>query len=180
MERHYILGAERDTYLQTMGAILQNYSTSPWVTDGFVVLPFWPDDTTDTDSPWDSQVSNSGTWEANTTILHNDLVCTELSLKEKEIHLRPADGYESHFSQQRYSAYVLLESNHDCQLNLTVNISFPMEGHTVQFSRDWISWSDIHTIIMDDSSSTDMVRVNEDCHEGETIIMSTPWWLNER
>jgi hypothetical protein len=118
--------------------------------------------------------------KANSTILHNDLVCTELSLKEKEIHLRPADGYESHFSQQRYSASVLLESNHGCQLNLTVNISFPMEGHTVQFSRDWISWSDIHTIIMDDSSSTDMVRVNQDCHEEEIIIMSTPCWLNER
>jgi hypothetical protein len=170
--------AERDTYLQTMGAILQNYSTSPWITDGFVVLPFWRDDITATGSPWDSQVSKSGTWDANTTILHNDLVCAELSLKEKEIYLRP-DHYKTAFSNESYAASVLLESNHGCQLNLTVNISFPMEGHTVQFSRDWISWSDIHTVIMDDSSSTDMVRVNQDCHEEEIIIMSTPWWLNE-
>jgi hypothetical protein len=175
--------AERTTYLQTMGAILQNYSTSPWITDGFVILPFWPDDATDTVSPWDSQVSNSGTWEANTTILHNDLVCTEMSLKNK--HLQPAVGYyDSIFSQRSHSASVVLASDHGCQLNLTLEISFPSpepravsgpKGHAVQFSRDWISWSDIHNIIMD-SSSTDMVRVNDDCHEEEIIIMSTPWW----
>jgi hypothetical protein len=73
--------AERDTYLQTMGAIFQNYSTSPWITEGFVVLPFWPEDSLDTDSRWDSQVSHSGTWEADTTIFHNDLVCTEHEAK---------------------------------------------------------------------------------------------------
>lgn len=39
--------AERDTYLQTIGAIFQNYSISPWITDGFVVLPFWPEDLSD-------------------------------------------------------------------------------------------------------------------------------------
>jgi hypothetical protein len=34
--------ADRNTYLRTTGAILQNYSTSPWVTDDFLILPFWP------------------------------------------------------------------------------------------------------------------------------------------
>jgi hypothetical protein len=41
------LRRERSTYLRTTGALLQNYSTSPWVTDEFFVLPFWPKEYSD-------------------------------------------------------------------------------------------------------------------------------------
>ena len=97
--------AERDTYLQTMGAMFQNYSTSPWVTDGFVILPFWPEGSTDAGSPWDSHISNPGTWEANTTIFHNDLICTKLSMKNKDLYLRHAhDDLEAKLKDKLYWA----------------------------------------------------------------------------
>jgi hypothetical protein len=178
--------AERETYLQTMAAISQNYSTSPWITDGFVVLPFWPEDSTDTSSPWDSQVSNSGTWEAETTIFHNELVCTKLSLEKKDIYLRHAQSeYEAEINDKLYLASVLLESNFGCKFNFTVNVTENIpEGtqpavHTpfLTFSSDWVSWSDINHIILGGSYSDDATGIlNEDCHESEIIMMSTPWW----
>jgi hypothetical protein len=179
--------AERDTYLQTMGAIFQNYSTSPWITEGFVVLPFWPEDSLDTDSRWDSQVSHSGTWEADTTIFHNDLVCTELSMKQKDLYLRhAANNNEANETEKFYLASVLLESNRGCQFNFTVNVTnnwaTSEKGgtkgtHFLEFSSDWVSWSDINHIMIRNSYSKDaIVRLNEDCHENEIILMSTPWW----
>jgi hypothetical protein len=171
-----------------MGAMFQNYSTSPWITDGFVILPFWPQDSIDTGSPWDSQVSTSGTWEANTTILHTDLVCTELSLKKKDRYLRLAREGEENYEDgaEIYLASVLIESYHGCQFNLTVDVFQDSLGDDL-FSSDWVSWSDINDIFVGDHQSGyrfarnhhAIVRLNEDCHEDEIIIMATPWWFHD-
>jgi hypothetical protein len=178
--------AERETYLRTMGAILHDHSTSPWVTDDFVVLPFWPEVSTNTGSRWDSQASTSGTWEANTTIFHSDLVCTEMNLKKKDRYLRHAaaqDRYEASL-EKLYLASVLLESDHGCQFNLTINATNNVAGalawHKRDLSSDWASWRDIkHGIIFGNSHSADAIaRLNEDCKESEIIIMSTPWWTS--
>jgi hypothetical protein len=171
--------AERDTYLRTMGAIFQNYSTSPWITDNFVILPFWPENSTDTGSRWDSQVPSSGTWEANTTILHNDLVCAEMSLKNKDMYLRHVDNNDTAGSnEERYQASVLLESNHGCRFNLTLNVTGNRGSSPwAEFSYDWMSWSDINNIILGNSYATyAIVQLNEECPESEIIMMSTPWW----
>jgi hypothetical protein len=163
-----------------MGAMFQNYSTSPWITNGFVILPFWPEDSTDTSSPWDSQVLSSGTWEVDTTIFYNDLVCTKLSLKKKDIYLRHAqDDFEAKLDGQLYLASVLLDSSQGCQFNLTVNVTRNLAplAHIPfsTFSRDWVSWSDINHLIVSGFYSNDaIVRLNEDRHESEIIMMSTP------
>jgi len=162
--------AERDTYLRTMGAIFQNYSSSPWITDEFVILPFWSRDSVDTGSRWDYKVQDSGTWEANTTVFHADLVCAKLDMKKNDMYLRHAPEEWQEDGEKFYQASVLLESNNGCQFNLTVNVS------DTALTTDWISWSDINNITSDDYSMSDaIVQWNEHCHEDEIIMMSSPW-----
>ena len=167
--------AERDTYLRTMGAIFQNYSSSPWITDDFVILPFWPQDSVDSGSRWDYKVQDSGTWEANTTVFHADLVCAKLDMKKKDMYLRHApEGWEEEPEKEFYQASVLLESNQGCQFNLTVDVEY----HAL--TTDWIFWSDVNNITLSDYMIPNpMVRFNEHCHESEIIMMSTPWWLRQ-
>jgi len=162
---------ERDTYLQTMGAIFQNYSSSPWITDDFVIFPFWPWASVDRKTPWDYKVEYSGTWEANTTVFHADLVCAKLDMKKKDMYLRHApEGYGEE-GEKFYQASVLLESNHGCQFNLSVDVEYDA------LTTDWIFWGDVNNITLRDYMSSDpTVRFNEYCHESEIMMMSTPWW----
>ncbi|KZM27144.1 uncharacterized protein EKO05_0004684 [Ascochyta rabiei] len=66
----------RDTYTRAMSGFLYNASTSLWVTDSHVVLPFT---TPDTNPP----VLNEGTWRAKTKVSKLDSTCVSMTLSEK-------------------------------------------------------------------------------------------------
>jgi hypothetical protein len=38
------MNAGRETYFRTIGHLLQNVSTSAWISDNYTILPFWPSD----------------------------------------------------------------------------------------------------------------------------------------
>ncbi|KAJ8117434.1 hypothetical protein OPT61_g1379 [Boeremia exigua] len=179
--------AKRDTYLQTTGAILQNYSTSPWITNDYLVMPFWPADLRQTESPWNFKSLQADSWEANTTVLRNDLICTDLHLRKKDMYLRhaikspdPIDD-ESRRYNKTYLASVLLESDHGCRFNLTTNATAQYNHELTEVDENWMSWGDSQRIMFRDAYSKDaVVRLNEDCPEDEIILMSTPWWKEFR
>ncbi|KAH3984651.1 hypothetical protein HBH98_160680 [Parastagonospora nodorum] len=174
--------AERDTYLRTMGALFQNYSTSPWVTDQHVILPFWPEDSVQPDLPWSTQSSSTGVWEADTTIFRNDFVCSRLEMSRKDIWLRHNEN-QSGSSEKKYVASVLLNSDGGCQFNVTVNATTDLNNFEarVWLDDDWMSWSDTKRLNFGDKYTPDpVVRLNEDCHEKEIILMSRPWWIDSR
>jgi hypothetical protein len=174
--------ADRATYLRTTGAILKNYSTSPWITDEYLVLPFWHSDSPQMESPWSSQSLQTNRWEANTTVFRNDLVCTDLHLGKKNMYLRHAIKSENIVdneagqSNKIYLASVLLESDQGCHFNLTVNATNRVYDSGGVDSH-WISWGDAHRIMFGDAYSMDaIVRLNDGCSADEVIILSTPWW----
>lgn len=174
--------AERDTYLRTMGALFQNYSTSPWITDQYVILPFWPENSVQPDLPWNSWDSSTGVWEADTTVFRNEFVCTKLEMNTKDIWLRHNENKFGN-SEKKYVASVLLESDGGCQFNVTVNATTDMNNFEarVWLHDDWMSWSDIRRLNFGDKYTPDpIVRLNEDCHEKEIILMSRPWWVDSR
>jgi hypothetical protein len=175
--------ADRNTYLRTTGAILQNYSTSPWITDEYLVLPFWHSDLPQVESPWNFRSLRTNSWEANTTVFRNDFVCTDLHLSKKDMYLRNAIKSEDFVENEEgvynktYLASVLLESDHGCRFNLTVNATHGYGSEIADPSRYWMSWTDAHRIMFRDAYSRDaVVRLNEECPEDEVIILSTPWW----
>ncbi|RWA07716.1 hypothetical protein EKO27_g7380 [Xylaria grammica] len=67
------------TYFRTISNILQNVTTSAWLTDKYVVLPFWPAEMGH--APLGPIIPNRGhTWVANTTVFSTDLDCEDLEL----------------------------------------------------------------------------------------------------
>ncbi len=66
-------------YFRTIGNILQNLTTSAWLTDKYAVVPFWPS----------SETANLGTtltgsnqhWEANSTVLSVDFKCEAMTTR---------------------------------------------------------------------------------------------------
>lgn len=75
---------KRDTYFRNTGAILQNVTTSPWISDEFAVLPFGPDQSVA--QSWDAQyMPTPQTWEAETTVFRNDLRCSTLEFAATDV-----------------------------------------------------------------------------------------------
>ncbi|KAF2146972.1 uncharacterized protein K452DRAFT_337305 [Aplosporella prunicola CBS 121167] len=73
------LDAGRETYLNVMAHILQNTSTSAWVSDDFSILPFWP---SDLQYPALGPVLTTSPqlWRADTTVLSTELDCKPMHL----------------------------------------------------------------------------------------------------
>lgn len=172
--------SERSTYLRTTGALLQNYSTSPWVTGDFFVLPFWPKDVPQTS--WTFETPAPQTWQAETTVFRDNFVCTALETTKKNLYLRHAvEDFEIDMYKKLYLASVLLESTNGCHLNLTYNVtSSPADGNQgfAEYKRaaSFASWTNIRRIAWENEFDGDArITVNEECAMDEMILMSSPW-----
>lgn len=165
--------AERDTYFRATGALLQNVSTSPWLSDDYAILPFWP--TGSAPSPWDRQSAPMPqTWEAETTVFRNNFKCSQLDLAATGF---APTGHQSFLSVDEFLASIRLESTEGCQYNLTFKSSDIYSWYVV------VSWSDIDHFASRSGFYGDVpysgfqVTHNEKCGD-EAIILSTAWLKN--
>jgi hypothetical protein len=150
--------AERNTYLRTLGAIFQDTVTSPWVSNEYLIMPFWPVGIEA--SPWKrSMAAVPQTWEASTLVLRNDLDCRSMDLA----NMTPVGGPEN-------ETLFLLNSSGGCQYNLT--LSDNRTGTKTELS--W--WGDISNLTLSKGVAMDTYEVrplyNDACHGDETIILS--------
>lgn len=163
------LDADRTTNFRAIANLLQNVSTSPWITDDYTILPFWP--ASMQDEPITSlPTSSSQKWEAETTIFKTELKCTPMSVE----HLSSLDVVyqKGHIPVDSYS--ITWGSPDGC--NYGVNTSkdvFEMGGG---------SWSDSSTFYrrMDqigNNSATPFSSSNSsaECRGREIIIVSESW-----
>ncbi len=77
-DRSIVLLSRRDTYTRAISGFLYNASTSLWVSDSHVVLPFF--------TPREDAVRQAlqeGTWEVETMVLKMDSTCMPMTLAEK-------------------------------------------------------------------------------------------------
>ncbi|KAF2144855.1 uncharacterized protein K452DRAFT_343342 [Aplosporella prunicola CBS 121167] len=123
----------RDTYLRTIGHILQNTSTSAWVTDNYTLLPFWPSEIQS--SPLGPSLSASPqTWHAETLVLSTELNCERMSLYDKNMswitYPTLSTTYDTEVS--RSFATVKLATDNDCTygLGLTTDMELIIGGTT--------------------------------------------------
>jgi hypothetical protein len=72
------LQPQRNTYFHTISGYLYNTSTSIWVDDTHVVLPFGPIDQSTSSEPL-----RDGLWKADTTVLQLENECVPMSLTRK-------------------------------------------------------------------------------------------------
>lgn len=73
--------ASSTTYFRTIGNVLQNVTTSAWVTEKYAVLPLWPaDHITESMSAFVGQ--GSEIWRAETLVVSTELECEPLDLTD--------------------------------------------------------------------------------------------------
>ncbi|KAF1965119.1 hypothetical protein BU23DRAFT_629080 [Bimuria novae-zelandiae CBS 107.79] len=130
---------ERDTFFRTTGAILKNVTTSPWISDQYTVLPFWPSESAV--SPWDAQYpSTSQTWEAETMVFRNDMQCSPLELVATDIW----SYNNTQMSEMEYRMSIRLENTAGCTYNLTFNASDASDFNSWEVG----SWSELDAYVV--------------------------------
>ncbi|KAF3386640.1 hypothetical protein F1880_000487 [Penicillium rolfsii] len=76
------LNADRTTHFRTIANLLRNVSTSPWITDEYTILPFWPAEL-DTAPVTSLPTNSTQKWTAETVMFKSDLTCTPMKLEKK-------------------------------------------------------------------------------------------------
>jgi hypothetical protein len=153
--------ADRDTYFRTTDNIFQNTTTSPWISDDYVILPFWPAETAH--APWDSQLASTPqTWQAETTVFQNLFECEALNVNHKYLRKINDSKYDA-FSRE-YVGSVEMRSTTGCEYNLSLDNSFSLldEGFT--------SWSSINHLAYKSLFYDEMVSRVTDPFRGTTSI----------
>ena len=167
---------DRGTFLRTTAALMQNYSSSPWVTDEYFVLPFWPAELGGIQ--WTPQYGFPQRWSATTHVFKTDLRCNQLQMKGTEYYLRHYTDEESrlNLTYQPFLASVMLETKEGCTYNLTFNATWQGYSQLQMYTSGIGSWSRIDKFsagsVQDNGAR---VILGGECHEDESIIMTTQW-----
>lgn len=80
--------ASSTTYFRTIGNVLQNVTTSAWITDNYAILPFWPVDLKKESMSAIVAVGNE-VWSAESLVISTDLECEALELAEVSLAQNP-------------------------------------------------------------------------------------------
>ncbi|EAW15029.1 DUF3433 domain-containing protein [Aspergillus clavatus NRRL 1] len=167
------LDIDRTTYFRTIGNLLRNVSTSPWITDTYTALPFWP--AYWQDEPLTSLSSEaSQTWTADTMVFRSELDCTSMSVAD----IGAKNTTYGNFTDVP-SISANWTSNDGCQFGLAV----PMVHDMVRYGGG--SWSNTSGLLFMGKQSFTDGQVNSElsyvssslargCEQKEVIILSEP------
>lgn len=161
------IDADRTTHFRTIANLLQNVSTSPWITDNYTILPFWPANLHD--EPISTlPTSSSQTWKGETTMFRSELTCTEMTV-ESEVN-SSISFMKGYVAEPAIS--VMWSSPGGCRYGLEVAEEVFLIGGG--------SWSDASTFYYaEDTFSVSEVnaRVNStaECANREVIVVTEPW-----
>jgi hypothetical protein len=169
------LKSQGDTHFRTIGYLVQNVMTSPWITGPYAIFPAWP--ATVASLP---NLPQSGSWETQTIIYEIDYSCETLTINNVEnTTFMESTGFEPPYYQWRYQHPVVLEMEtaNGCQYNLA--LSEPV--YTVQLPESLLRnggmvWSSLKAsnVTMPDTSSS--VKQAPLCRsDGDLLFMTTPW-----
>lgn len=152
------------TYFRTVGSLLQNATTSAWISDRRAVLPFWP--STIGSAPLGPILSDSAqTWSAKTTVFDVEIECQQMNL----VDFAYLDWDDPEFKTTVPAHTAKLTSPSGCSLDLIIasGDEFAAVGGA--------SWSDPRqtnrtTLGLDFKSPFDLSGCNQD----EIILLSGP------
>jgi hypothetical protein len=182
------LTADRETYFRTTSALMSNVSTSAWITDKTLTLPFWPSSEKAQVGP--QVAANVNTWTAESTILHADLECQKMKLESaglvpKQYTAYDVLGHGPYHGTESMVVFVLT-SGDGCRYELSLHplVDLAFNGGS--------TWSKSSTYFLTDSgalpiggmpiapnvsATTPYARVDssKECRDRDMILVSTPW-----
>lgn len=164
------INADRTTNFRTIANLLQNVSTSPWITDNYNILPFWPASLEN--APITSLPSaSSQKWQAETIMFRSELSCTQMTV-ELQTQVRRV------FQKKRHAAIdaisIIWSSADGCKYGLSVDRTF--------FDIGGVSWSDPSTfhfahsaLAAGTSPSVFATNHTAECKNKEIVIVTDSW-----
>ncbi|KAJ5751747.1 hypothetical protein N7520_008664 [Penicillium odoratum] len=162
------IDADRTTHFRTIANLLQNVSTSPWITDEYTILPFWPA-SLETAPITSLPSTSSQTWKANTLVFKSELECTAMAVKAQTNEtLRYTND-----TVKVPSISIIWSSSDGCEYGLTAAKSF--------FNTGGGSWSDASTFynayeaVEGDDQLTSKSNYTAECDGKEIIIVTDSW-----
>lgn len=165
------IDADRTTHFRALANLLQNVSTSPWITDEYTILPFWPADL-HASAINSLPSSSSQTWQADTTMFKTELNCTQMSV------IREVTGKAQYTkSGLEYAPVdavsILWSAPNGCR--------YGMSSDKTLFDIGGGSWSDASTFYYVDSALfTDGTASSSSNHtsecDGKEILFVTEAW----
>ncbi|KAJ5174719.1 uncharacterized protein N7482_000596 [Penicillium canariense] len=165
------IDADRTTHFRTIANLLQNVSTSPWITDNYTILPFWPAELNP--APITSlPISLTQEWTAKTVMFKSDLACTAMTLEKK------ASG-----SVQYSSGWASLSSNSTIWSSPD-GCKYGMSAESTFWNTGGGSWSDASTFyyalspLLQDGGLVSSSNQTSEC-DGRQIILVTESWEME-
>lgn len=161
------IAADRTTHFRTIANLLQNASTSPWITDNYTILPFWPAEL-ETEPISSLPTSSSQTWNGETTMFRSELTCTEMTVESQvNSSIRYRKGYTP-----TTSISTIWSSPDGCRYGLAVTEDlFTMGGG---------SWSNASAFFYGEDTLYpgevfSKVNHTEECNGREIIVVTEPW-----
>jgi hypothetical protein len=165
------LTADRETYFRTISHVLQNVSTSAWISDNYTVFPFWPSDLSA--APLGPIISSTTqSWEAESMVFKAELDCQPMTLNStasRKITVTDAAGYTA--SDKFWSIELSATSGCVWGLELDGNFDIVQSGGA--------SWGNLSTItnpLWSTSSAVLNMHTNHSMECGdEALLVSTAW-----
>ncbi|KAI1206168.1 uncharacterized protein F4807DRAFT_453588 [Annulohypoxylon truncatum] len=158
------------TYFRTVGNILQNVTTSAWITEKYAIQPIWPARVGSV--PLGPQFTDSmQTWSAKTTVFNVEESCEQMNLDPGGIFIMP---FKNSPSIVNYTS-VRLSSASGCILNVTDSANLGNNGGAL-----WNSLSNLTTISMNNISldSNGMSFTKANCTQDEYMVFTNSWGTN--
>ncbi|KAI2792564.1 hypothetical protein POX_b02602 [Penicillium oxalicum] len=164
------IDVDRSTHFRTIASLLQNASTSPWITNDFTIFPFWP---AEIGSPPVTSLPTEATqrWTAETMMFKSDLDCTPMALERK------ADETIIYPDQNLVRSNSTIWSSPDgCRWGMAAPSTF--------WSTGGASWSDASTFYYaEEALTTTKLTFSSSNHtaqcNGRQVILVTESWQNE-
>ena len=153
-----------ETYFRTISSIVQNLTTSAWLSDTYAVLPFWPADF-DTIPVGASLAGAAQRWKGQTSVFKADLQCTSMELTSKNYNPSSLIDYQS----------ITMTSPDGCKVELnTTTLSYPSTGGC---------WSSVGTMNLPIPSGFEPSTTNQsstaECGDREILFVVNPFHTNQ-
>ncbi|KAF7718401.1 Uncharacterized protein PECH_008383 [Penicillium ucsense] len=156
------IDTDQTVHFRTIANLLQNVSTSPWITDNYTILPFWPADLK-AEAITSLPVNKHQSWTAETMMFASRLTCEEMKIVGQSVDASTAN-------QRNVS--IIWSSSDGCKYGLSVSSDF--------FTTGGASWSNTstffyspETLLMDAKLSWTNSSVS--CGNRELIVATEPW-----
>ena len=177
-----------EVYYRTLNALLRNTSTSVWITNTSVALPFWP--VTEFAQFGPKLNSSYTTWKSETTVFESQLECHEMKLESADSKVQSYSGVYTNMLKGPLNGTqpmitFALTSETGCRYELSLHPAVDLayrggvfwgdaSGFFLQNDRLYMG-NRVYSQNLTTTGLYARLNATEQCNGRDIVLMSTPW-----